>query len=469
MSVGEWLLANTYGMKKKVHENEECAVVDVAQTRAEFENAAEALLKFHVVYLGNQQREGSHISIETEDWVGKVRERTNVQGIRSATNLARQYAALAQQQYQQPTRTLLHDRLLHGDKVPGRLIIKKNSNMGVRTLDGLLSRSDTTSSHDLFVVVEPLSGDSMAPLPSSPSDVHEVKYVSVNWSEVMSIEYFTDTARAIFPNIILPPEQCSELRCIVQREFDQQIVDIRLLRTLNNTTYHLMLHRGWRGVLKEYPPGADDLITRDHYFSNLLAQEGLAPRARKSGLRLFSQFIGTTSLSEITGDEKTLAKYYDDAIKILIALDRLSRRNGLGDKEVLALDSTYYGRKCGEEYDPRNSSYRTIIPAGFFPVHIRVGEHAQVIDLEDVMHGPVEYALAALLINPYHHLSEEFIRTRIDGYADQVPVDKKQLYTCFNDHAKLMYERISRIIKVLHNRNEETNITASGINTPFLK
>jgi hypothetical protein len=436
---------------------------DAILLKEEFAKATAQLCQYPTIYIGrDDEYGGSHLTIETRDWTEKMRARDpfrNPEGVRSAINLANQFSELGKGQYEHPTKASLHDRFLHGQPVPGELILKEGNTLAVRSITGRIQMADERHRH--FLKGDPFTTGGLpdsAPSPDEePGRAHLRTYpLLVNASEVEAFSWFDDVAKAIasHPAILVTPDQQRELEDVVRHVFGEDIDDVSFFRQHKNTTYHLRLKSGWHGILKEFGEETREKAGIDYFFSHLLSQQGLAPDVKRAGNRMFSTYAGERSLSTLSSDDPVLATQYAEAIKILLALERLSLPQELGRLHLPRIDEAHYLKKCGAPYDPKRTAHYTIIPADFLPTHLLIGPEGrlQVIDLEDISYGPVEYALATLFIHPYHALTPEFIGECLEQYADaHQGIDKKLLFSCFVEQATLVRQRVERR---LHRRPE---------------
>jgi len=247
-----------------------------------------------------------------------------------------------------------------------------------------------------------------------------------------------------FPNLHIHPERYQELDSLVHTLSGIHIGDVVLLRTHHNTTHHLYLENGWHGILKEYAdPHAAHV---EHAHTTTLAEVGLAPRTFQEGRVLLSTHLQGRHLSSLRTDDPTLAMAYNRAIDILVALDE---RTPLCNRPR-SIDQQFYLEKCGEESDPTITSRQATIPLDYYPVHVLVNPdgRAMAIDFEHVAKGPIEFALATLLVNVYHDLSEEFIRDQLQYYIAKRPETNIPLLSlAFHYNAHLVERRVSSYIQ----------------------
>lgn len=255
-------------------------------------------------------------------------------------------------------------------------------------------------------------------------------------------------------SVLIPEQKYAELEQIVAENFGQRIDDVALLRANRNIVYQIKLKNGEIVVLKEFQSQNRDRFLIDSVFMSILAGEGIAPESWNSQnghLRLFSRYLGDLTLKDIK-DARQLEEYYDRAIEMLVVLEDAGKRhkNQIAGMNIPIIGKGYYERKCIQSPERIVTAHPTLIPEDFYPGHVIIDSRdnkAKMIDCESVCYGPVELALANLLVNTSHNLSPEFMQKRLEHYLSLKPeIDKKQFYDSFNVHAGLAQSRVARIL-----------------------
>jgi hypothetical protein len=439
------------------------------QNYREFWKLASKIMHFSTIYVGNLEREGTHITIEGDSWaVEKIKEvMANPACIDSALESARKLYALGVYQHKSPTLTVLEDRFRHNKPVFGQIILKESNLAHVNELFGKLTWLNR------YIMLEPVSqkefhSDLLKQGVSSKQRQPQADLL-IETDEVEKINFLQRedlirSSRDNHVNVIITPQKYEELEKIVSTEFGQKLGDIQTIQINRNTTSYLYLANGEQSLLKEFPNGTKGKLALDYYFSDLLSRENLAPRVKMGESMLFIASLGKLSLKDIDLNDPKLAAYYDKAIDVLIALGDLDGRKdcNIRNLHVPVIGKQYYEEKVGAAPEISGSAIVTLINTDFYPGHLMVDEKSDLvrgIDWESVSYGPIELALASLLINTFHDLSHEFIMERLNYYCSRKKgISQKTLYESFNAHAAWQNKRLECMLERIKRKTSSDDV-----------
>jgi hypothetical protein len=392
----------------------------------EFEKLAERLEEFPLIYFGNLERDHhTNIPVPMREWIEEKRRQVasksellekvlatmrvflgyaNSEEYRTSNNVTRMYF--------REDKDFFGDVVLEKGTLPFHAQIRRQGNEWEFSYLGNPDQKTTRP----------------------PGDVHAIRLRTR--SEIRDVE----PGRRI---AIYSPDKLRELEEIIEREFHTGIQDIHHFRSYRNKVHQLVTSDDQVLMIKEYADPEN--LSRESFFMQCLFARNLAPSMRTQRGILISQFLGSTSLADVT-DETELGKYYDQAVDIILAIERLPQEEKIGSVLVRTMDDDYFLREFRQQKP--HSTKQSLMNRDFYPLHgIVTPSGLRTIDCEQMFFGPIEYALATLLVNTFHTLPPAFMEERLDRYLAAHPeLRRETLFKSFQTYAMLkrssLYQRL---------------------------